>query len=248
MQSSDAVVADRRFHRNQEISPLLRLPGELRNIIYGYSLDMNGINGIITTFRCYRKPPLLSGTGNTGSIMSLLLASRQLYNEFHSLVYRRCIFYIENSWKRKDAGVVRFKRQINSRLQASVKVLCVWGGPSWRKPGEEWPWNPRSRGTESGEWPFDGRWHPGSILGVPEVLPNLEKLIYSLAVRKSDHFTWDFWKIHLDQVEKMNKSWERPMMEVLFVSGYWNVLARRHANGEFEDLSKTPVHLSEYLK
>lgn len=242
-----AVVASPRFLRNQETSPLLRLPGELRNIIYGHFLDMRGQNGVITACIICIKDPFVFGTGDTGFIMPLLLASRQLYNEFHPLVYRRCTFIIENTCKDENGAIDRFKRKVDSRLQASVRILHVSDGSysNWEYARY---WSLGSRLKDPGMWLRNKRWHPSSIFGVSGILPNLEKLIYTLSVWEPVHYTRDFWKRHLDKVEKMNKSWVRPMMEVLFVSRVWNVLARRHANGEFEDLSNTPIHLREYLR
>lgn len=137
------------------------------------------------------------------------------------------------------------KKKLDSRLRASIKVLHICNGsdPSC----EGWHWGPQY--IEKEGWSYlHGGWNRGCSIGVLGILPNLEKLVYHMNMDESAYVTWDFWKSHLDRVKRMDESWKRPMMEVLFISTTRTVLARRHANGEFEDLTKTPMPVNNFLK
>ncbi|KAH7076476.1 hypothetical protein BKA63DRAFT_411228, partial [Paraphoma chrysanthemicola] len=126
--------------RNREQSPLLRLPGELRNKIYAYALS----DGIVTVFgprgekKYHFHAQLAAASGqqhsatNLLSILGFTTACRQLHAETQSLVFPSITFHIHS-----DGSFVEFLDDITEAQRDTIANIQLTT-PDAREGGRVW--------------------------------------------------------------------------------------------------------------
>ncbi|PVH93577.1 hypothetical protein DM02DRAFT_221273 [Periconia macrospinosa] len=223
---------------------LLRLPGELRNQIYGNLLGIymiwieveqdsdrspyrpvnySLINNPPNPWYYYRALP----AENASTINALLRTSRQTYSELHPLLYSRCIsfFSIHNSFPELMSG-------IDSCLLASIRILQIsqWTFESFKC---------RSKTCAIKE--------QHSHMGDPEVLPSLEKIIYTFPWKILA--AWDSPDPFLENrdalVAKIDTMFNNPRTELLFLN--YNMVKARRKPGEVLEIFKPTRDLRDLL-
>ncbi|PSN69748.1 hypothetical protein BS50DRAFT_585269 [Corynespora cassiicola Philippines] len=123
--------------RNSIESPLLRLPGEIRNRIYDYILHNLAI--IVRGSRKYNIQPerreyervecKFSLNANFQSAANLTQACRLLYAELSTLIYPNCTFQLEFIGKelfQNFIDVIKARRSRIFRIIPTMKMLDQW--------------------------------------------------------------------------------------------------------------------------
>jgi hypothetical protein len=166
---------------NQTRSPLLRLPGELRNKIFEYALSDWAIHarykncdpGIEADFRCIFLGEAKVLPPNR-SILALSLVSRQVHAETDGLLFSdKCVndFFVP----------VRFLSTLNKRIskehREQIRTIHI---PMLYKSEDVW--------LQGGRWSLDGSsvdgpWH--TVLSVLQQFVGIERVILMCPVGRS---------------------------------------------------------------
>ena len=138
---------------NATNSPLLRLPAELRNIVYGYVFEGNRyeLGGYLFTGKRPKEGNTLIWRQSQTNALDLLLASRQLHAETALLPYKLGVFQFEfeepdfgeDDWYEeilKDFFRARSRKQIAAIATMHVSTQHIEEGTMWEKTqtGVEW--------------------------------------------------------------------------------------------------------------
>jgi len=137
---------------NATNSPLLRLPAELRNIVYGYVFEGNryALGGYLFTGKRPEEGNTLIWRTSRSNDIGLLLASRQLHAETALLPYKLGVFHFEfeepdfdeDEWYEEvlqDFFRARSRKQIAAIATMQVSTEQMYG-TMWEKTqtGVEW--------------------------------------------------------------------------------------------------------------
>jgi hypothetical protein len=117
------------MQRNQDRSPLLRLPPEIRTIIFEYVFSR--ITVAIMSHKYTTRPPIrICGAGQ--HFLAILQVSRQIYADAALLPFAMCQFQPHNQ-------MTGFNTWVNARLLvqiAAIRYVCLpsWGATPTRVP------------------------------------------------------------------------------------------------------------------
>lgn len=113
--------------RNQRKSPLLRLPGELRNKIYEYTFS----NAIVSVFRSSELPDYVEMKPHMGSrvsyrtttphnLVALTKTCRQIFAESRLLLFRLVAFHVHS-----DGSLGHFLKTLESSQQDAITTVQI---------------------------------------------------------------------------------------------------------------------------
>ncbi|CAI6286648.1 unnamed protein product [Periconia digitata] len=199
-----ALIAKQKFIRNQETSPLLRLPGEVRNKIYSYcaeycrvGIQLNKASSSMVID--YSMHWVFSHTN------SLVKTSRQLYNEYSPILLGLCAFHLHIELRETRNGFTRLYNEIDHIFLATVRVLSLHD-------------RHRKFMKEAAE------------VDIGQKLPNLRTFIFLIRMRRIDRAIPPEIE---EMCQEFADFFKKPALEV-WIRGSGGIIFRRTPDGKVE--------------